>query len=112
MRRRDVRAARRASGCTPTTSFPNCHPRRPDPFKHFGPEYRYAPVGDGGRWEHSCPRKQLGSLAQIITTPLSILAKALHRTRRIPFHASLSDHLPQYYLDALTPPLLRSEFGE
>jgi hypothetical protein len=91
---------------------PQLPPKASGPFKHFGQEYRYIPPGAEGRWLRSRPRDQLGSLAQIATTPLSILAKALTRTRHVPFHASLSDHLPQYYLDALTPPELRSEFGE
>lgn len=91
---------------------PQLPPKASGQFKHFGQEYRYTAVGDAGRWQRSRPREQLGSLAQIATTPLSILAKALTRTRRVPFHASLSDHLPQYYLDVLTPPSLRSEFGE
>jgi Lipase (class 3) len=91
---------------------PQLPPKAFGSFKHFGREYRYTPAGDDGRWERSSPRTQLDSLAQIATTPLSILAKALTRTRRIPFHASLSDHFPQYYLNVLTPPSLRSEFGE
>jgi hypothetical protein len=39
----------------------------------------------------------------IFTTPLSFLAKAFTVTRRIPFHTSINDCLPQYYIDTLTP---------
>ena len=41
-----------------------------------------------------------------------MVAKSLTVTRRIRFRASLADHFPQYYIDALTPGRLRSEFGD
>lgn len=81
-------------------------------FKHFGREYRYTPAGKKGRWRHGRPRTQLRSVVQLVTAPFAILAKIFRLTRHIPFHASLSDHLPQYYIDALAPDALRSEFGD
>jgi hypothetical protein len=91
---------------------PKVPPRASGPFKHFGQEYRYAPPGQNGHWHHGRPRKQLHNVLQLATAPLAVVVKTLTLTRHVPFHASLSDHLPQYYIDALTPDRLRSEFGQ
>ncbi len=91
---------------------PQVPPKASGPFKHFGQEYRHTPPGERGRWHHSSPRTQLRSLLQLATAPFAIVATSLKVTRHVPFHASLSDHLPQYYLDALAPAHLRSEFGD
>jgi hypothetical protein len=40
------------------------------------------------------------------------LARELKLTRHLRFKASIVDHLPQYYIDALTPEGVRSEFGD
>ena len=69
--------------------------------------------GAGGSWRfNEDPRKQTSNLAGILTTPLWFLAKAFTVTRHIRFRASINDHLPQYYIAALTPPGVRSEFGD
>jgi hypothetical protein len=92
---------------------PQVPPKASGPFRHFGREYRYTPAGEKGDWHASKrPRRQLRSLVDLATAPLAIAATSLKLTRHIPFHASLSDHFPQYYLDALTPAGLRSEFGD
>lgn len=92
---------------------PQIPPRASGPYKHFGREYRYTPPSERGSWRPSKrPRRQLRSLLDLATAPLAIAARSLKLTRHIPFHASLSDHFPQYYLDALTPAGLRSEFGD
>ncbi len=44
--------------------------------------------------------------------PAVFLARQFKLTRNVPFHASVNDHLPQYYITALTPPGVRSEFGD
>jgi len=91
---------------------PQVPPVESGPFAHFGAEYQFKPSGDGGTWRHNKhPRKQLRNLVEIFTTPLSFLAKQIRVTRDIPFHASINDHLPQYYLDALKPEGVRSEYG-
>jgi hypothetical protein len=92
---------------------PQVPPKASGPFGHFGQEYRYTPRGKDGHWHETTkrPRKQLRSLLQLATAPLALVARWLKLTRPIPFHASLSDHLPQHYLEALTPDPLRSEFG-
>ena len=92
---------------------PQVPPTESGPFAHYGQQYRYKPAGDRGRWHHDDkPCKQTSNLVGVFTTPLSFLAKAFTLTRRIPFHTSINDHLPQYYIDALTPTRVRSEFGD
>ena len=66
-----------------------------------------------GTWNlNKDPRKQLSNLLQLVANPLSFLARQFTLTRNLPFHASVVDHLPQYYVTALTPPGVRSEFGD
>lgn len=91
---------------------PRVPPRGSGQFKHFGRECRYTPAGPGGHWHPSPPRKQIRSIFRVATAPLAVVAKSLTVTRRIRFRASLADHFPQYYIDALTPDCLRSEFGD
>jgi len=92
---------------------PQIPPRAAGSYRHFGQEHRYTPPSEKGTWRPSKrPRGQLRSLLELATAPLAITATSLRMTRHIPFHASLSDHFPQYYLDALTPDELRSEFGD
>ncbi|MFI5005147.1 MAG: lipase family protein [Solirubrobacterales bacterium] len=92
---------------------PQLPPAESDPFKHFGTGYQYKPRGNKGSWQqNNAPRQQLRNLLEIAAAPLSVLAGDLKLTRRLQFHASLRDHLPQYYIDALTPPGIRSEFGD
>jgi Lipase (class 3) len=91
---------------------PRVPPRASGRFEHFGRECRYTPAGPGGRWEPSQPRQQIRSIFRVATAPLAVVAKTLTVTRRIRFRASLSDHFPQYYIDALAPGRLRSEFGD
>ena len=91
---------------------PRVPPRASGRFEHFGRECHYTPGGPGGRWQPSQPRKQIRSILRVATAPLAVVAKTLTATRRIRFRASLSDHFPQYYIDALAPGALRSEFGD
>lgn len=92
---------------------PQVPPKESGPFEHFGKEYQYKPAGRDGSWQHNTtPRKQMNNLVALATTPLTIVAKWFTVTRHIPFHASLNDHLPEYYIDALTPDRVRSEFGD
>jgi len=94
---------------------PQVPPKESGRFAHFGAEYRYKPPRDHDTWYPSKPSKQLRNMLELATTPLSFLAKQLTLTRHIPFHASISDHLPQNYIDALRPrepQEVRSEFGD
>jgi Lipase (class 3) len=92
---------------------PQLPPKVSGPFEHFGTEYHYRPDGDGGRWQfNERPRGQLASVLELLGNPLSFLARQVKLTRRLHFHASVYDHLPQLYITALTPPGVRSEFGD
>jgi hypothetical protein len=92
---------------------PQLPPAASSRFAHFGVGYQYKRKGDGGSWEQNdAPRKQLRHLMNIASAPLSIFAADIKLTRRLQFHASLRDHLPEYYVTALTPPGVRSEFGD
>jgi lipase (class 3) len=80
---------------------PQVPPKESGPFEHYGQEYQYRPAGEHGQWQHNpTPRKQIRNLVEILTAPLSVLAKTLKVTRNVPFHASINDHLPQYYISA------------
>jgi hypothetical protein len=92
---------------------PQLPPAESGPFAHFGIGYQYKPKGKKGSWrENGAPRKQLRNLLDIAVAPLTVFAGDLKVTRRLQLHASLRDHLPQYYIDALAPETLRSEFGD
>jgi hypothetical protein len=92
---------------------PQLPPTESGAFKHSGTEYQYQPQGDGGEWHFNKePRKQLSSMLALVTNPLSFVARQFKLTRNLTFHASVHDHLPQYYIAALTPPGVRSEFGD
>jgi hypothetical protein len=92
---------------------PQLPPRESGPFAHFGSGYQYKLEGDAGSWQHNdAPRKQLRNLLEIPVAPLTLFTGDLKLTRRLQLHASLRDHLPQYYIAALTPKGVRSEFGD
>ncbi len=83
------------------------------PFAHFGPATSTSPRERRTTGSPTTRRRSsLRNLLEIAAAPLSVLAGDLKLTRRLQFHASLRDHLPQYYIDALTPPGVRSEFGD
>jgi lipase (class 3) len=91
--------------------IPQLPPKESGAYAHFGVGYQYKPKQKN--WEHNdAPRKQLGDLLKLAASPLTLFAGDLKLTGRLQFHASLRDHLPQYYLAALTPPGIRSEFGD
>jgi hypothetical protein len=89
---------------------PQVPPTEAGPFAHFGREYRFR--ASRGGWESSTTAcGQIRSLFAMLATPASLMTRQLKATRRMRFKASLSDHFPQYYIDALTPDRVRSEFG-
>ncbi len=90
---------------------PQLPPKASGPFRHFGTEYRYQPRP--GKWQPSDrPRKQLSNLLALLLFPFSFLARQIRLTRNIRFNTSIVDHFPQYYIEALTPDDVRSEFGD
>ena len=88
-------------------------PRQSGPFAHFGREYR-TPAGDAaGRWTPApSPRTQIGNLAELAAAPIAFVTRQVPWLRKLHVGASLHDHLPHHYVSALTPPGVRSEFGE
>lgn len=92
---------------------PQLPPTASGPFAHFGQEYQYRKSGDGGSWAHnSQPRHQLRSLLEVLSSPLTLLGGPFRVLRNVPFQASIQDHFPQHYISTLTPPGVRSEFGD
>ena len=62
--------------------------------------------------KNDAPQQAATQPAEAAVAPLSLFAGDFKLTRRLQFHASLRDHLPQNYMTALTPPGVRSEFGD
>jgi hypothetical protein len=83
---------------------PQLPPSESGPFKHFGTGYQDQRGRDTGSWQHNdAPRKQLRNPLEVLVAPLTLFAPDFKLTRRIQFHASIRDHMPQYDIDALTP---------
>jgi hypothetical protein len=94
-------------------AIPQLPPTVTGPFAHFGPEYQYRITGDAGRWTlNQQPTRQERNLLDLAAAPMAFLARQLPALRRVRFPASLYDHGPQNYISALTPPGVRSEFGD
>jgi hypothetical protein len=92
---------------------PQLPPKASGPFAHFGPEFQYKASEPKGDWERNHQsRKQLSNLLQVLTTPLSFLARQLRSFRNVPFRASIYDHFPHRYIAALKPSAVLTEFGE
>ena len=81
-------------------------------FKHFGQEFRHKANEDPGGWRLSRDTCQMPTVLSLGWLVPSFLAKQLTPFRRLPFVASLADHLPQYYLNALGPDDGLTEFGD
>jgi hypothetical protein len=89
---------------------PHLPPDDSGDFAHFGREYR-----SDGQWPWSYekqPTRQLSNLIGLIQAPGAAVARKLRWFRNVPFQYSLSDHYPQNYISALTPPGVPSEFGD
>jgi hypothetical protein len=93
---------------------PALPPTASGPFAHHGTEYRLVRRGPGEvRVEPAAePTKQLPSLLHLAGAPLAFLAQQVQLLRGIAFPYSLADHGPQHYIAGLTPPDVRSEFGD
>lgn len=90
-------------------------PRISGPFAHFGEEYQLFRNADRS-WkppQHNRePMGQVGHLFQLPLAATAFLARQLRPLRDMPFQYSLDDHGPQHYIAALTPPGVRTEFGD
>lgn len=91
---------------------PTLPPKASGPFAHFGPEYQYQGKGDDAHWAPVASTTQMGNVLDLVAAPLSFLSRQLRTFRTVPFRYSLYDHGPQHYIAALTPPGVRSEFGD
>lgn len=88
-------------------------PRPTGAFAHFGREYRCSARVAPRRWEPSArPRGQIGNLLELAMAPLAFVTRQVPWLARLHTGASLYDHLPHHYISALTPPGVRSEFGD
>jgi hypothetical protein len=90
-------------------------PRVSGPFAHFGEEYQLFRASDR-TWRaprhNREPMGQVGHLYQLPLAATAFLVRQLRPLRDIPFQYSLDDHGPQHYIAALTPPGVRTEFGD
>ncbi len=100
-------------------------PKVSGPFAHFGREYRYEGTDEAACWRHkNRPRRQASTLqvklnlegvvaaAGLVVTPLAVAAPLLRMFRIVRSRNTLDDHSPSHYIFALTPPGVRSEFGD
>lgn len=96
--------------------LPQLPPKASYPFAHFGTGYQYTRKprrkGDPDWRQNDAPHKQLRSLWSLALAPLSLVTSDIKKARRLHFRASLNDHLPQHYVDAVKPKGIRSEFGD
>ncbi len=81
-------------------------------FAHFGAEYGLDSNSRGSPKTNAKPTTQLSNLAELFGAPLEFLAQGIKALRNMPLQHSLYDHGPQHYVAALTPPNIRSEFGD
>ena len=72
-------------------------------FAHFGREFRHPSNETAGDWLESRNTKQMMDLLELALLIPSFLVRQFARTRRLPFDASLDDHLPWHYIGTLTP---------
>lgn len=82
-------------------------------FAHFGKERQFVEKEGAGTWvDNAAPTRQVSHLAELLMATLAFPARQLRWSRNLPFQHSLDDHGPQHYVAALTPPGVRSEFGD
>jgi len=90
---------------------PHLPPKDSDRFQHFGREFTY----DGGfPWPETTdhPADQMGFVVELLGAAFGFVADQLKVLRGLPLQFSFSDHGPQHYVSALTPPGTPNEFGD
>ena len=81
-------------------------------FAHFGQELKWVD-GPAGEWRRSAePTRQLRSVLGLPLAAVGFLAHRLRRFQNLAFAHAVDDHGPQNYIAALTPPHVRTEFGD
>jgi hypothetical protein len=91
---------------------PALPPTASGPFAHFGPERRFRRGADGIWEEPNEKTHQVPNLLHLAGAPIAFLAQQVQAFRNLSFPYSLDDHGPQHYISALTPPNVRTEFGD
>lgn len=91
----------------PAPHFPS---RSMGHFTNFGREFSY----EHQKWRETTasPATQSPLMVQTLASILASVAKPFPLLRKIPFEYRIEDHAPQNYIVALTPPGVRSEFGD
>jgi hypothetical protein len=92
--------------------IPTLPPRVSGPFAHFGREYRLPQERTPTLTVSGSSTAQLHHLHELVTAPLSFVAQQIPALRNLPTSYSLYDHGPQHYVAELTPPGVRTEFGD
>lgn len=90
---------------------PHLPPRDSDRFQHFGREFSY----DGAfPWPETTdhPADQMGFVVELLGAAVGFVADQFKLLRGLPLQFSFSDHGPQHYVSALTPPGTPNEFGD
>lgn len=95
---------------------PELPPKESGSFGHFGQEFRCERIDKDDPTRPVWVRQdeytgQTGAL-NIIVGSLALLTQEYRRLRRLPLQQSIVDHGPNNYIAALTPPGVRSEFGD
>lgn len=94
---------------------PQVPPRLSGTFAHFGTEFRCERLDpDVGppRWtEPGRPTGQT-NLPGLLLGGAALLTRSIRYLGNLPLRQSIVDHGPQNYIAALTPPHVRSEFGD
>jgi hypothetical protein len=91
---------------------PELPPKASGDFAHFGLEYELDRDSHGNSKFNSKSRTQLTHLTELLGAPFGFLAHQLRALRNMPLQHSLYDHGPQHYIAGLTPPDVRTEFGD
>jgi len=93
---------------------PQLPPRESGSFKHFGQEFGCERAG--GERQPTWVRREASTgqtyALGLAIGGLSLVTRQLSRLRWLPLNQSIVDHGPQKYIAALTPPGVRSEFGD
>jgi hypothetical protein len=95
---------------------PQLPPKEAGEFEHFGQEFRCERIDKDDPRRPTWVRQetntgQTGALS-IAFGSLALLTREYRRLRRLPLQQSIVDHGPNNYIAALTPPGVRSEFGD
>jgi hypothetical protein len=89
---------------------PHYPPLASGPFRNFGREFQFS--GGGWRETTTVPAQQSWFLVEQLGGLVAFAARQFPLLNWIPFPYQIDDHLPQHYIAALTPPGVRSEFGD